>query len=315
MARSTAKSIPPSWQLNRARLYFQIERVFMGKRKPTPEGLESRSLGDFLGTVEQIRKRWKKTDGEDLWFRGERQQYGTSRLKPKLYRESFKKGGGRLKELLELEVGLFGDFQRCGGPLCDRLPQDEWEWYFLMQYYGGPTRLLDRSDGALMALHFAIRDYPRAAGDALVYVLDSNWLAGHLDDGPEYNRIETIWRAYSKRHPDSDKEEWVESYLPQETDVRKDIALPKVPLIWDPSHVTTRFAAQRRRFMIFGNDPDWLARLAAKRGKLCAITMKHRFIPEIKRELRSAGVTESVIFPDLDGLGREQSQLWEDRRG
>jgi hypothetical protein len=30
------------------------------------------------------------------------------------------------------------------------------------------------------------------------------------------------------------------------------------------------------------------------------------------RELRDSGVTESVIYPDLDGLGREMKQLWEE---
>jgi hypothetical protein len=47
--------------------------------------IPSRSLSDFLAAVEQIRVKWK-TDDEDLWFRGEREEYGDSRLKPKLYR-------------------------------------------------------------------------------------------------------------------------------------------------------------------------------------------------------------------------------------
>jgi hypothetical protein len=37
-------------------------------------------------------------------------------------------------------------------------------------------------------------------------------------------------------------------------------------------------------------------------------------IPSIKIELRESGLTESVIYPDLDGLGREMHQLWEDRK-
>jgi hypothetical protein len=62
---------------------------------------------------------------------------------------------------------------------------------------------------------------------------------------------------------------------------------PGTPLIWDPDHVTTRFAAQRSRFMIFGSDGDWLTRLSTKpSSKLRAITMKYKVIPEIKRELR-----------------------------
>jgi hypothetical protein len=36
--------------------------------------------------------------------------------------------------------------------------------------------------------------------------------------------------------------------------------------------------------------------------------------PKIRQELRDCGVTESVIYPDLDGIGREIRQIWEDRR-
>jgi hypothetical protein len=270
-------------------------------------------LSGFLTAVEELRENWK-TDDEDLWFRGEREEYGGTRLRPKLYRGTAKLTVRSLEALLKLEDSLFDDFKRCGGPLCESMPEDDWEWYFLMQHYGGPTRLLDWSDGALMALHFAIRDYPRASGDALVYALDAGWLAGVLDDLPTYGRVERKWRKYCQ-HSHDDKEEWTETYLPQSGDARDEIPLPKMPLLWDPPHVTRRFAAQRSRFMIFGRDPQWLTELAKKGGsKLCAIAIKEECIPEIKREIRGAGVTESVIFPDLDGLGRELSQLWEDRK-
>jgi hypothetical protein len=174
-----------------------------------------------------------------------------------------------------------------------------------MQHYGGPTRLLDWSDGSLMALHFAIRDHPTATGDALVYALDSGWLNDSLDDRPDYGK--------AKRS--NYKEDWEEVYLPQEERVREKISLPKIPMLWDPSHVTRRFAAQRSRFMIFGTDQSWLSNSADKpKNKLCAIVIEENHIRDLKGELRRAGVTESVIFPDLDGLGREQNQLWEDSK-
>jgi hypothetical protein len=271
------------------------------------------SLGDFLLEVRKVREKWN-TDDEDLWFRGERKAYGQSRLRPKLYRNLAKPSAKSRLDLLENETSFFEDFKRCGGPLCDTPPEDEWEWYFLMQHYGGPTRLLDWSDGALMALHFAIRDYPRAKGDALVYILDAGWLGDLLDDGTYYRSVKKNWNKFC-RTSDQDKNEWDVTYLPHDSEDRRKIPLAAAPLLWDPPHVTRRFAAQRSRFMIFGNEPNWLSRLADKReSKLCAIAIEEIAIPEIKRELRGAGVTESVIFPDLDGLGREQSQRWEDSR-
>jgi hypothetical protein len=67
--------------------------------------------------------------------------------------------------------------------------------------------------------------------------------------------------------------------------------------------------------MIFGSDPLWLAEFAKKEdSRLKSIRIPARAINRIRRQLRDAGVTESVIYPDLDGLGRELKQLWQERR-
>ena len=143
------------------------------------------NLGEFLASVEAIRKSWKRSDSDPLWFRGERSEFSFCSLVPALYRGVCTRKKVRsqiLEELLEIEVGLFGDFTRRAAPLSDRLPQDEWEWYFLMQHYGGPSRLLDFSEGSLLALHFAVREHPRAKGEAIVHVVDPVWLRDRLND-------------------------------------------------------------------------------------------------------------------------------------
>jgi hypothetical protein len=49
-------------------------------------------------------------------------------------------------------------------------------------------------------------------------------------------------------------------------------------------------------------------------ARLSAIVIPEQAIATMKSQLRSAGITESVIFPDLDGLGRELNQLWLDKQ-
>jgi len=93
------------------------------------------------------------------------------------------------------------------------------------------------------------------------------------------------------------------------------VGMPKTPLLLEFPHITRRVAAQRSRLMAFGTDWNWLSEHSKKADshvKIIAIEAKS--VPTIKIELRESGVTESVIFPDLDGLGREVSQHWEDRK-
>jgi hypothetical protein len=52
-------------------------------------------------------------------------------------------------------------------------PQNSWEWYFLMQHCGAPTRLLDWTESALIALFFAVRGKLGAdENDAAVWILE-----------------------------------------------------------------------------------------------------------------------------------------------
>lgn len=93
------------------------------------------------------------------------------------------------------------------------------------------------------------------------------------------------------------------------------MSVPRVPLVLDFTLITRRIAAQRSRFIVFGTEPNWLSGEFNKPDS----TIKHIEIAggsrsKMRQELRGCGVTESVIYPDLDGLGREIRQLWEDRR-
>jgi hypothetical protein len=66
---------------------------------------------------------------------------------------------------------------------------------------------------------------------------------------------------------------------------------------------------------VFGTHPSWLAEEFGKGDSAVkVIAIDPDDVSTIRVELRESGSTESVIYPDLDGLGREMNQIWEDRK-
>ncbi len=199
--------------------------------------------------------------------------------------------------------------------LTDTVTEEDFDGYLLMQHHGGPTRLLDWSDGSLMALHFALRNKQGDETDPLVYVLDPARLMDTLDAEPDTPIREQTWEEHVKAHPSDANSDSSDIYLPSADVGARTFDLPRIPMVLTFAHITRRVAAQRSQFIVFGSDPLWLSNEASKpEPSIRTITIDGKQAMSIRAELRECGVTESVIFPDLDGLGRELKQLWDDRQ-
>lgn len=145
-------------------------------------------MSGFLEVVRGLRPRWRalnlptQTDsvrpyGEEkaLWFRG--QTNATWGLIPRIWRIEY-------KDANEAEMRL--EFESVGHPLTPGAGFDKWHWYFLMQHYGAPTRLLDWTVNPLVALYFAVRELTEHEG--AVWVVDPwRWNRAHVKDlyGPQ----------------------------------------------------------------------------------------------------------------------------------
>jgi hypothetical protein len=265
------------------------------------------TLDQFVKVVAARARKWQKNWDQRTasswlpWFRGEESAKWPTSLKPKLYRTNH-----RLKEVLRQEQDLRLEFRRRGSQFAgEGKPSDHWEWYFLMEHYGVPTRLLDWSDGALVALYFALKG-SNTSHDAVVYMLDPWWL----------NRL--VFRelpiAKADRPEGTALPDWAEAkeYL-SEDEFENEHLGPKLPLAIDPSHVARRFAAQRSRFTVFGRAEDGLAKVCAKVKddcRLCRIPIKRAAVADMRRDLAMCGISESIIFPDMEGFGRELNTMF-----
>jgi hypothetical protein len=182
--------------------------------------------------------------------------------------------------------------------MAESVPADYWGWYFLMQHYGAPTRLLDWTDSALVALFFALNSeskVPKDREDAAVWMLDPWWL----------NR--RVLKDESILLPSFES---AAAYLgePYENlnDCGHTVVKPQYPAAIDPPFLARRVAVQRSHFTIFGWARDGMMRLAeAKEARLIRIRIAKSALPQMRADLITAGVTDTTIYPDLRGLADE----------
>jgi hypothetical protein len=251
----------------------------------------AKSLKQFLKHVHTLDKKWRDQKGRsiELWFRGQREDVIP---KPKLYRGTFR------AKSADTELRI--EFQRRGVQFAQgRVLSDQWERYFLMQHFGAPTRLLDWTDGALLALYFAVRDEitaEKTPRQAVVWALDPSAL----------NKLVMGWRAIALPG-------WkeVKPWLPKDPLAT---IQPRFPIAIDPTHVDLRLAVQRSHFTLFGRSKDGLADLVRRHGKrlrLARIVVKgKKRVRRIVEELEACGIRETSVFPDLEGLSREITDEW-----
>jgi FRG domain-containing protein len=269
------------------------------------------SLKSFLTTVVELRDDWRTEDEKEAKKCGEKNfepgQYwyrGVSDagydLKPKIYRKSGFDAVRKFSRKKPNEDEIRRGFKSSAMQLMSepRLPEDEKGWYFLMQHYGTPTRLLDWTDGAILGLFFAVRELKKPR-DAAVWVLDPSWLNEKTLGEEENSYLSGVMLP-----------EWKETdpWFPKPFE---ETLHPKMPMALDPPHVARRVSVQRSHFTIHGTDKEGLDRLALEKdSRLIKITVDEGGIVDILDDLETLGIVETTIFPDLEGLSRELVRTW-----
>jgi hypothetical protein len=268
---------------------------------------DATSLSEYLERLRSLRALWhtksemwggervtRKGDEEALWFRG---QPSKAKLAPKLYRKEYKDAH---------EAEIRSQFQsRAIQLMQSRVPEPDskWDWYFLMQHYGAPTRLLDWTENPLIALFFAVDDQ-RNDGDASVWVLDPYWLNHRLFGDNVVGPLLPDWQEAHKYLKS------LEDAFTFDQQVGK-----SRPAAIEPPHVDRRLAVQASRFVIFGKSQD-MARISIVKQKKCRlakIVIPRGSIDRVKEDLADCGVTYSMVYPDLEALGRELDSIWRKR--
>jgi hypothetical protein len=183
----------------------------------------------------------------------------------------------------------------------DVRPTNKWSWYVLMRHHGIGTRLLDWTEGALLALHFAVRDNEGDC-DAAVWALEP-WELNRRVLG----RKEVI--PVGEPEVSEDDQALVEAWLPDRFPRRRR-PLRRPPVAIYPTYFEDRIGAQRSCLTIHGRDPNGLHNFHGSHEFLKKIVIPSAAIQSIRESLQAGGVDDVTVFPDLDGLGRAMNSKW-----
>jgi hypothetical protein len=278
---------------------------------------KAQSLSEIIELIKGQFKLLNKVDDiQNVWFRAEKDFDSLGNkinavpftpLLPNAYRCL-----GRVEEedyinvytrTKNIEDNLKAEFSRNSMMFLNqnRIENNDWNNYFLMQHYGLNTRLLDWTESALVAIYFAIREDAKKE-DAKIWILNP-----HTLNRLTYQKYANINSTVIFFPQGSKKEnlfeegklvidEFCRKYLKMDFDLDK----KAFPLAIYPHLFDERMKAQKSCFTIFGNEIDGLLNNPNKEKFLKSIVIDGSKKSDIKKELRWLGISEESVYPGLN---------------
>lgn len=224
---------------------------------------------------------------EVLWFRGHAKE--TFELLPSIARYS----NGVSREAL-----LSKRFKQNAYPYRDSPPQGEWEWLFLMQHFGVPTRLLDWTESPLTALYFCVNDK-----DESHEALDAKlWALLPVKFNHEIPRIRP---QVSIDIPCFGVDGILDDYRPDRISLES--MTSKLPVAAIANRQNERIVAQMGVFTVMHRDQTPLEQLAPQ--FLATFKIPANSKRTIRQELTALRVTNLTLFPELSSVASVATEV------
>jgi hypothetical protein len=288
---------------------------------------ETKTVKSLKNLIKEVKKDYKKWDTEAFpWFRGEPYDNEMKPLLPKIYRDNHNEN--RLLQQFRVKAPALGYGST---PPIERTDQ----WLFLAQHVGLPTRLLDWTEGLLIALYFALQTdkvpvvwmlNPHALNSLSVKKEIPNaysltWFHAPgiaatkqdifkiLDPKDKMRKVVEYEKHFSGYTPESLNAGSLNIKAAWETD-KGGTDFPYAIL---PTYVHPRMSAQKSRFTIWGKDKRPLNDMEGiDEDILRCYKIDRSKVANLRRDLQIMGITPTSIFADLDNLAKELTEMFLD---
>lgn len=263
------------------------------------------TLKQAISAFDELAKR-SVNYGHNLWFRAESSRYANTHLVPNLFRE-YICGPSTTLPFKQKEDSIMTSFESEAYPHLREhgLLDNQIGRYFILQHYGGETRLLDWTENPLISLFFAVENIT-CQDDAIIWSLDPYKL-----NDCTYSVATGSDESYLVLYPSLDKSTIIENYLSNEKLVEDNIAT-RYPIALKPFYVDNRMRNQSSRFTLFGHDKKGLTNHPSKDSFLDQIRIPHENFRLIKRELYKLGISYDTIYPGLEGIAKKTIYAFDD---
>jgi hypothetical protein len=125
------------------------------------------------------------------------------------------------------------------------------------------------------------------------------------------------WNRHALKHESYDQgilsttDEQIKGYKP----TARFTNMNDLPVALYGAHNSQRIVAQRGVFVIFGKNKSTMEKIFDLQNFpencLTKVTLDKEVLPSIRRSILNHGITESVVFPDLEGLAKEIRRTFE----